>query len=215
MTDEEIDTVISILNKFQDKLHTLDLPLTTYKNLFKILTHQEVDLIRKLCGVTAQSTSDLQVVRHNLVTPDNDQHSEQFVRVSKLLNVSFEAMNKRIIKETGQELYICSGYRSPAYQSLIFLREIYLSNYDLSKAQTVAKPPLESQHCSYPFHAIDITTPSRSSQKKEISTNFEKTDAYHWMITHAGEYGFSLSYPENNQKDTIFEPWHWLYATSD
>lgn len=40
---------------------------------------------------------------------------------------------------------------------------------------------------------------------------FEKTAEYAWLQDHAHEYGFVLSYPENNAYYS-FEPWHWRFV---
>jgi hypothetical protein len=210
MDDQDIDNVISILNKFQENLPQLDVPCTSYRQLFKVLDHEEIRLIQSLTSTSADEAGNVRLPRCMLVTPAKDDNSKQFVRVSEQLDAQFRMMSRQLIKETGQELYICSGYRSPAYQTLIFLRELYVSNYDLSKAQTVAKLPAESQHARYPLHAIDVSLLSNTASAKEINDRFEQTIAYHWLTDNARNFGFSLSYPRQNDTHTIFEPWHWL-----
>jgi LAS superfamily LD-carboxypeptidase LdcB len=218
VSGDEIDAVISILNKFQTSYRALSVPTCSFKDLFVILNAEEQRLVRQLCDLDPKLV-DSEKGAHNeldeLVTPLTDDYSNRFVRVHKIVFEAFEKMNAALKKEAGQQIYIISGYRSPAYQALIFLRELYDADFDIAQAQRVAKLPSRSQHGNYPFHAVDVAIKLALGDKKEISTSFEKTDAYHWMINHASEFGFSLTYPDNNQKDTIFEPWHWLYATSD
>lgn len=55
--------------------------------------------------------------------------------------------------------------------------------------------------------AADFTTVSL----KGGFTGFEKTEAYTWLVNHAHEYGFILSYPPGNTH-YIYEPWHWRYV---
>ena len=43
---------------------------------------------------------------------------------------------------------------------------------------------------------------------------FEKTDAYRWLLDNAYQYGFILSYPQNNNYYQ-FEPWHWRFVGRD
>jgi len=38
-----------------------------------------------------------------------------------------------------------------------------------------------------------------------------RSQSYTWLTKHAAEYGFSLSYPENNPTGIDFEPWHWRF----
>jgi D-alanyl-D-alanine carboxypeptidase len=43
---------------------------------------------------------------------------------------------------------------------------------------------------------------------------FQSTPAYQWLLDHAHEYGFVLSYPANNSY-YVFEPWHWRFVGED
>lgn len=54
---------------------------------------------------------------------------------------------------------------------------------------------------------VDLTTPVLGT----AFTSFGSTDAYGWLIEHAHEYGFILSYPKNN-KYYQYEPWHWRFV---
>ncbi len=55
--------------------------------------------------------------------------------------------------------------------------------------------------------AIDFTT----SQIGAAFDGFEKTKAYRWLLDNAHEYGFVLSYPEDNGYYQ-YEPWHWRFV---
>lgn len=55
--------------------------------------------------------------------------------------------------------------------------------------------------------AVDFTT-------KELGLNYtslENTEAYEWLKNNAYKFGFTLSYPPNNEY-YIFEPWHWRFV---
>lgn len=54
---------------------------------------------------------------------------------------------------------------------------------------------------------IDFTTPKIGASY----SGFEKTPTYQWLLENAYNYGFILSYPENNQYYQ-FEPWHWRFV---
>jgi D-alanyl-D-alanine carboxypeptidase len=43
---------------------------------------------------------------------------------------------------------------------------------------------------------------------------FAKTDAFRWLTLHAQEYGFELSFPENNPQGVSYQPWHWRFVAS-
>ncbi len=55
--------------------------------------------------------------------------------------------------------------------------------------------------------AVDFTTP-------EVGSNFNgfgSTEAFEWLQENAHEYGFILSYPQDNQYYQ-YEPWHWRFV---
>lgn len=37
----------------------------------------------------------------------------------------------------------------------------------------------------------------------------EQSPRFQWLMEHAGDFGFALSYPRGNPQGVIFEPWHW------
>jgi D-alanyl-D-alanine carboxypeptidase len=43
-----------------------------------------------------------------------------------------------------------------------------------------------------------------------LTEEFEHTNAFNWLQSHAKEFSFSMSYPKGNQHGIAFEPWHWL-----
>jgi len=54
---------------------------------------------------------------------------------------------------------------------------------------------------------VDFTTPELGPS----FVGFAKTNAYEWLKNNAYQYGFILSYPENNDYYQ-FEPWHWRFV---
>lgn len=58
--------------------------------------------------------------------------------------------------------------------------------------------------------AVDFTTPAIGG----TFAGFDRTDAYGWLIEHAHEYGFILSYPKGNAYYQ-YEPWHWRFVGED
>jgi len=57
---------------------------------------------------------------------------------------------------------------------------------------------------------IDLTTPAIGA----TSQTFGETEAFAWLQENAHNYGFILSYPENNSF-YIYEPWHWRFVGRD
>ncbi len=98
-----------------------------------------------------------------------------------------------------------SGYRSHDYQLGIFRRK-------LGRGQTVADilavnaAPGFSEHHS--GCALDISTPGAAAAEE----SFETTLAFAWLVRHAGDFGFLMSYPRHNPHGIVYEPWHWYHA---
>ncbi|HEY3645535.1 MAG TPA: M15 family metallopeptidase [Gammaproteobacteria bacterium] len=105
---------------------------------------------------------------------------------------------------TGVQLLAVSAYRSVEYQCALIQRKLDrgLKIADILKIN--AAPGYSEHHTG---RAIDVTCPD--SQPLEVA--FETTPAYAWLTQHAGEYGFTLSYPRNNPHGINYEPWHWAF----
>ena len=207
LSETETLTATDLLNIFQDIYKNLDTPTFRLDDLKNYLNAKQTRLVSKLLdNHTVELTT--QEIR-KLITPVDDSYSKSFVRVEAELYKSFKELNIALNLATGESLYIMSGYRSPAYQAFIFLKQLYFDGFITDKTVKQVKYPVDSEHCHYPRHAIDIAT----MDNKKISPSFSKTKAYKWLVASCAEYGFKLSYPTGNQKNTRFEPWHWLYVS--
>ena len=108
----------------------------------------------------------------------------------------------------GLVLQIVSGFRSVAYQRALVEAKLQ-RGLSLDDALRINTAPGFSEHHS--GCAIDLTTPNVAPAE----TGFADTRAYEWLQQHAGEYGFHLSYPPDNEHGIAFEPWHWRYVVDD
>jgi D-alanyl-D-alanine carboxypeptidase len=69
-------------------------------------------------------------------------------------------------------------------------------------------PPLFSEH--HTGHAVDIGTPGRT----DLEQVFEETEAFTWLKSNAGFFGFEMSYPPGNDRGFSYEPWHWRFTST-
>jgi D-alanyl-D-alanine carboxypeptidase len=102
----------------------------------------------------------------------------------------------------GVTLLIVSGYRSFDYQAELIRKKLG-SGQLIAEILKVNAAPGYSQH--HTGNAVDIATPG----SRPLTEEFEESAAYAWLTRHAGEYGFSMTYPRDNPYGFIFEPWHW------
>jgi zinc D-Ala-D-Ala carboxypeptidase len=125
-------------------------------------------------------------------------------------------MNAELLRATGKDLVIASGYRSGAYQVVLILHELVLRRWNLDAVLSVLEPPGKSEHNRPVFHAIDVFDRAIYSTDPNVKVlkAFEESERFGWLRLNAPRFGFSLSYPENNTRGKIFEPWHWLYEGS-
>ncbi|HEY5040530.1 MAG TPA: M15 family metallopeptidase [Verrucomicrobiae bacterium] len=98
-----------------------------------------------------------------------------------------------------------SAFRSVAYQRQIIERKL-ASGQTWEQILRVSAAPGFSEH--HTGRAIDITTPGC----KPLTEEFELTSEFAWLVRHANNFGFSMTYPRDNQQGVIYEPWHWTFC---
>jgi D-alanyl-D-alanine carboxypeptidase len=108
-------------------------------------------------------------------------------------------------RQDGILLPISSTYRSYEYQAGLFERHV--ENLGEEQAARVSARPGTSQHQL--GAALDFGS---------ITLEFADTAAGEWLAAHAGDYGFSMSYPDGYEELTgySYEPWHfrWIGRTA-
>lgn len=105
----------------------------------------------------------------------------------------------------GITLLLVSGYRSIDYQARLFRKKIN-AGQSVSQILTVNAAPGFSEH--HTGRAVDVATPG----SRPLTAEFEDTPAFRWLTRSAGRFGFSMSYPRDNDAGFVYEPWHWAWA---
>ena len=105
----------------------------------------------------------------------------------------------------GVALDAISGYRSHDYQLGIFERKRARGLTPVQILEVNAAPGFSEHHSG---DALDIGT----TDEPPAEASFEQTAAFAWLQQHAGDSGFSMSYPRGNAHGIVYEPWHWRYA---
>lgn len=105
-------------------------------------------------------------------------------------------------KEDGAELTVLSAYRS-------FGEQAALKNGYVVKYGTGANAFSADQ--GYSEHQLGTTVDLGTPLNGRSWNTFDQTKGYAWLIAHAHEYGFTLSYPKDNTYYQ-YEPWHWRYV---
>jgi len=123
---------------------------------------------------------------------------------------AFQALNHQLKKDTGQELVVQSGYRSPAYQLFIFLFQLKENAWSFEETLHSVALPGYSEHADAGRQGLDLRAARFMGPHKLY--DFSRLESYRWLLKNADQFGFQLSYPEDNGTGTKFEPWHWLHS---
>ena len=104
----------------------------------------------------------------------------------------------------GLALQAISGFRSVARQAQIITTQLAAGRPLVDLLASVAAPGYSEHHTGC---AVDLGTPGCA----DLDEVFAQTPAYAWLTQHAGSCGFHLSYPRENRRGIVFEPWHWCW----
>jgi LAS superfamily LD-carboxypeptidase LdcB len=122
-----------------------------------------------------------------------------------LIHTKVRASLERMLtdaKEDGAELTVLSSYRS-------FGEQAALKNGYVVKYGTGANAFSADQ--GYSEHQLGTTVDLGTPLNGRSWNTFDQTKGYAWLVDHAHEYGFTLSYPKDNTYYQ-YEPWHWRYV---
>lgn len=106
--------------------------------------------------------------------------------------------------DAGVSLFIVSAFRSIERQAEIVRRKLG-AGLGIEEILTVCAPPGFSEH--HTGRAVDVST----KESPSLEIEFDQTPAFAWLVAHAHEFGFHLSYPKGNSQGYQYEPWHWCY----
>lgn len=104
-----------------------------------------------------------------------------------------------------------SCFRSIEYQRHVFCAQIGPGQRFATAAERarVAAPPAYSEHAT--GYTLDFTVrPSRDCPDVDACIIWHP--AGRWLMAHAREYGFELSFPPGNAQGVSWEPWHWRWV---
>ena len=104
-----------------------------------------------------------------------------------------------------------SCHRSIARQGQVFCGQIgpRKRSRDAADRARWVGPPGYSEHAT--GYALDFgTRPSRGC--RDVDPCFARTAVGRWLLVHAPDFGFELSFPAGNAQGVSYEPWHWRWV---
>jgi D-alanyl-D-alanine carboxypeptidase len=127
---------------------------------------------------------------------------EQFLRPDAAM--AWYAMRNEAVTDD-IELEVVSAFRSVDYQAGIVQRK-QAQGQSIDAILRVSAAPGYSEH--HTGCALDLNCPGHPP----LEDSFEASMAFEWLVDHAHEHGFRMSFPRNNRHGIAFEPWHWFWA---
>jgi zinc D-Ala-D-Ala carboxypeptidase len=129
------------------------------------------------------------------------------IRLRKSAAQAYQAMNAEA-QAAGITLVPLSAFRSVQEQEEVFFGVKQERSQTVRERAGVSAPPGYSEH--HTGYAIDLGDGAASASN--LSTDFENTEAFKWLVAHAPKHNFELSFPKNNAQGVNYEPWHWRYV---
>lgn len=117
---------------------------------------------------------------------------------------AFKRMQADAKNKAGLNLTAYSPFRSKATQIGNFSNKMSTKHRTFEQNLKWVAPGGYSEH--HTGYAVDIVN---------TRNDFVNTKEYKWLLEHAHEYGFELSFPKNNAQGIGFEPWHWRFVGTE
>lgn len=214
-------TFFNVLRKEHPNVRTMDFSL-----LYSVLPKDHLTLSKRILALSPKSygfrgeyhginevPSDLVVIRRQYFPKAKKTVSIGTHFLPRVVYNAYHKMNRAMLREIDKKVFIESGYRSPAYQFVVFLEQLVESEFDIEKTLKRVALPGYSEHGNSKCQAVDFVAIQENDNV--LSMKFEKTKEYQWLLERAPCFGFHLSYPRNNKIGVMFEPWHWRFEKPD
>jgi LAS superfamily LD-carboxypeptidase LdcB len=215
------EVIKSILKKANDPKRKKDIESISFPDLYGFLDGREKKLIKEFLLLNPRKYGfngkflGMKRVPRNIICIKNQKvlNRGKIQRIEgqllpKTVYDAYKKLNSGIKKDLGKKLLVGSGYRSPAYQVIIFLSSLEYTSFNFEKTVRWAAFPGYSEHGDPLRQAIDFMTEEGIPRDGALQ-EFEKTNEFKWLVRHANKFGFYLSYPKNNKDGIMYEPWHW------
>jgi len=111
----------------------------------------------------------------------------------------------------GPRLRAVSCFRSIAHQRSVFCSQIgpHRKCRDAAERARSVGPPGHSEHAT--GYAIDFGIRPEAGCG-DVNPCMAMTPTGQWLLAHAREFGFELSFPAGNAQGVTWEPWHWRWV---
>ncbi|MBI2119242.1 MAG: M15 family metallopeptidase [Elusimicrobia bacterium] len=129
-------------------------------------------------------------------------------QICKVRKTVFPQLQKLLetARNEGVEIVVLSSYRTYEEQKELF-KKAEEKHGKGQGIEWVAPAGYSEHHTGSVFDFADKKKPETDDEP-----SFESTQAFDWLIKHALNFGFELSFPKNNWQHIGYEPWHWRFV---
>lgn len=202
----------------------MDLRIIGFDDLYALLTKPEQAVIKKLLklkpldygfmgeflGISDVPSDLVRISGQKYIDIDEEKIiGTQFL--PKTVFSAYTKLNSAMKADIGEQVLVNSGYRSPAYQIVVFLEILKKNDYDVAETASRVALPGYSQHGYPSAQAMDVMPTRIPPGYADDLVSFAHTPQYKWLKDNASRFGFVESYPNGNKLGVIYEPWHWQY----
>ena len=185
----------------------MTLIISKYKNILDEKYIHRVVTANQQLGIDIEYINNLNFpmqleANDNIIADDLDVYGRNII----VQDAAFKAFKKMQSAATQDklDLRILSAFRTVEYQQGLILNKLK-KGQNLKEILSVLAPPGFSEN--HTGRALDLTT----TKLKTLTSDFDKTEEFAWLINNANNYNFYLSFPKDNQYGMIYEPWHWCF----
>lgn len=224
----------NVVDKWEAKILTIDADrraIVDYDTLFAELNFFERRLVKKVFDInpadlgfrgkffSLEKPNNLKLIESvTLIDKDGEEYKTGIQYAPPHVYIDFVKMNKQMQSDIGKKLFIDSGYRSQGRQAYLFFFYLVRSNnYSLSENAKWIAMPGYSEHGNPIRTSLDLVNENgiNGFNKGQTAADFENLKEYEWLLRNASTFNFYISYPKENEKGVVFEPWHWHWNGPD
>jgi LAS superfamily LD-carboxypeptidase LdcB len=194
------------------------------ESLYDLLTPQETKIVERILAIdpteygfkgpyvgTEPVPDDLVRIEKQPYMPDGRQEFTTVQFVPRETHEAYREMAGAMEADLGRPLMIDSGYRSDAYQAILFLQILQSYEFDVQRTAKRVAIPGYSEHLTPSKQALDFQNID-GMPTGESPQDFEHTVEFGWLKANANNFGFHMSYPRDNPHGVVYEPWHWRHV---
>lgn len=224
---EWIGDILLRVKEYREGGLTHNLSIISFEGLGRLVGEKNAQILKKIRNIDPTQfgflgpyfglspvPKDLVPISGQKIFVDGKERLIQTQYLPKKVYKAFRSMQNHAEKTIEKKIFFDSGYRSPAYQAIVFLKFFHFYDFDFFKTVKRVLLPGYSEHGNPQQQALDIIN-EQGIPGKINSYLFAETPEYAYLKKYAKSFGFKESYPKKNIYGIMPEPWHWRFNNNN